>query len=104
MMQAMTWNSSAVMRMTRSRSVLDRGDDQQRDHFTVGAHVLADAELRQLEHLLVAGAGVAQDFDGGPLPEGGVFGEADVDGMAAVFVVDADVVLAVDPLMPRIAG
>lgn len=68
---AITWKSSADMGMTRSRLVLDAGDDEQRDDFAVGALVLADAGVCQLDQFLDPHAGVPQDLHVGPLPERG---------------------------------
>ncbi|MGH3776900.1 MAG: hypothetical protein ACRDRR_14430 [Pseudonocardiaceae bacterium] len=50
---------------------LGRGDDEQRDDFAVGALVLADAGVCQLNQFLDPYAGVPQDLHVGPLPERG---------------------------------
>jgi hypothetical protein len=93
-MQASMWNNSAKTGITRSWSALERGDDQQRDHFAVGPLVLPDAQLGQLQQLLDPYAGVPKSLDDRPLPERSVFGEGDVDGLPGCLVDEADVGLA----------
>ncbi|MGH9227034.1 MAG: hypothetical protein ACRD2W_25390 [Acidimicrobiales bacterium] len=82
----MTWNSSADMGMTRSRSVLEGGDDEESNDLAVWALVLADAHVGQLEQLLDTHAGVAEGLDDRPFPEGGVLQERDVDDVAGRLV------------------
>ena len=83
---------------------LGRGDHEQGDHLAVGPLVLADAELCEFEEFLAAQSGVGEGLHRGPLPERGVFGECDVDGLAGGEVEDPDVRMSVDPGCACVAG
>ena len=62
--------SSGLMTSSRSLSVLDGGDLQQRDEFAGGGQpVLDEAVVGELGQFLDPDAGVAQHLHGGPGPE-----------------------------------
>jgi hypothetical protein len=75
---------------------LGRGDHEKRDDVSVGALVLTDAELGQLEQFLDADPGVAQRLDDGPLPERRLLRGDHVDDLAGRLGPDAKARMAVE--------
>jgi hypothetical protein len=82
---------------------LGRGDHQQRDDLAIGALLLADAEVGELEELLDPDAAVPQDLHGRPFPEGQFLIDGEVEDLVCGKVADPDAGLPAVTLAPFVA-
>lgn len=103
-MQAITWNSSAVMGMTRSRSALDGAMTSSAMTSPLGRRYWRmlswdSSSISSLRAPVCRSVSTAS-----PLPERGVLGEGDVDGPVGGLALGADVRLAVDSFVAGVAG